>query len=49
MSATDAFMSLNKILDIVSTICPRIEHYSDYVVKLNSINEDEQEGKNKKT
>lgn len=38
----DASMSLNKILNTVSTMCPRSEHYSEYAVMLGSINEDEQ-------
>lgn len=50
MSLTDdAFMGLNKILNTVRTICPRSEHYSEYVVMLSNINEAEQYRKNKKT
>lgn len=42
MSLTDAFMSLNKVLDIVGTRYPRIGYYSKYIGILGSINEDEQ-------
>lgn len=49
MSLTEVFMSLNKISDIACTGYPRIGYYSKYVVILGSVNEGEQQGKNKKT